>query len=234
MAVAELPVVVHLEAAAHAVIPEGEGVDDGVGVLDVLPEEGVKAVLLDAAAIGGAAKAAQTAALEGEVRQVHKAGLVGIEGAEILDHGPEAGILFLQVAHDDGVEALRLHTGAQGLNIGGAVRNRPGCGRRLKHSVFHAVDRITEKILRLPAALLRQQVLHIGGKAVDDAHAHVPAVLLQIAVGGDVKEVLGGGQLGGIDIFKVRAAALHQLQKAVQLGGGQEGIDRVGKQQKLR
>ncbi len=234
MAVAELPVIVHLEAAAHAVVPEGESVDDGVGVLDVLPEEGVKAVLLDAAAIGGAAEAAQAAALEGEVRQVHKAGLVGIEGAEILDHGPEAGILFLQVAHDDGVEALRLHVRAQGLDIGRTGRRSHGGGRRLIQLVFHTVDRIAEEILRLPAALLRQQVLHIGGKAVDDAHTHIPAVLLQIAVGGDVKEVLGGGQLGGINILKVRAAALHQLQEAVQLGGGQEGIDRVGKQQKLR
>ena len=68
---------------------------------------------------------------------------------------------------------------------------------------------------------------------MDDAHAHIPAVLLQIAVGGNIKEVLGGGQLGDIDIPKVRPAALHQLQETVQLGGGQEGIDRVGEQQQF-
>ena len=233
MAVAELPVIVHLEAAAHAVIPEGEGVDNGVGVLDVLPKESVKAVLLDAAAIGGTAEAAQAAALEGKVRQVHKAGLIGIAGAEVLDHGPQAGILLPQVAHDDGVKALRLHTGAEGLNIVGADRRRQGGGRRLIQPVFHTVDRVTEKLLRLPAAPLRQQILHVGRKAVDDAHTHVPAVFLQIPMGGNVKEVLGGGQLGGIDIPEVRAAVLQQLQKTVQLGRGQKGIDRVGKEQKL-
>ena len=230
MAVAELAVVKHLETAAHAVVPYGEGVDRGVGVLDAVSQQRVEAILIHAFSRGGAAEAAQAAAFEVKIPDVHKAGLVGIEGGEVLYHGPEALVPLPQVPDDDGVKALLFHPGLQALDIGGG-RGRTEGRSGLIYPVFHAVDQVTQKVIRILLALGAQQVLHTRGQAVDHVHAHVVAVVLDEAMGGDIVKVHGGAQLAHIDIPEVRPAALHKLDEAVELGGDKKGIHRIGKKQ---
>ena len=53
-------------------------------------------------------------------------------------------------------------------------------------------------------------------------------------MGGDVIKMLGGGELGGKLAGQINVGSFQQLHKAVQLTGGDEGIDRVGKQQDIR
>lgn len=60
------------------------------------------------------------------------------------------------------------------------------------------------------------------------------AVILNVAVGGDIIEMLGGGKLGGPFAGQVNVCGFQQLDKAVEPIGGDKGVDRVRKQQELR
>ena len=191
VAVAELPVVKHLEAAAHTVVPYGKGIDCCVGVLDTVSQHGVKSVLVDAFPSGGAAEAAQTAAFELKVANIHETGLVGIEGGEIFYHGPQALVPFPEVTYDDGIKALLLYAGAEGLSVfaGGLWLN---CGGGLIYVVFHTVNYITEKLLSVFLPLNVEQILHACGQAVYYPHAHVVTILFNKTMGGNIVKVHGG------------------------------------------
>ena len=109
VAVAELAVVVALEARVRVVVGDGEGVDDGVRGLYLRAQEVVKAVLVDALAGHGAAEAAEAAAAEGELPQIHHAALIGQRGAEVGYHVREVLVVRGAVRDDDHVlcRALR-------------------------------------------------------------------------------------------------------------------------------
>ena len=91
-----------------------------------------------------------------------------------------------------------------------------------------------EEVLQLFSPPLVQQILHVGRQPMDQAHAQIMEILLQETVRRHVKEVLGGGKLRHIFILQRQIVLLDQLQKAVQLRGDEEGIDRVGKYNQLR
>ena len=90
---------------------------------------------------------------------------------------------------------------------------------------------MVEPAFRFLPAFLGGQILHVGGQAPDVMKPKVCAVVLDIAVGSDIVEMLGGGDLGGDFAGNVGTVFLHQSDETVKLTGGNESIDRVGKQQ---
>ena len=82
-------------------------------------------------------------------------------------------------------------------------------------------------------SLFGGQVFHIGRQAPDEVHAHVLYVVLNVAVGGGVIKMLGGGNLGGDLAGHIDAVGLHQLDELMQLTGGDESVYRIGKQQHI-
>ena len=93
VAVAELPVVIHFEAGAHGMIPDGEGVDDGVGSLDLVAQILVKTVGVDAFAGNRAVEAAQAATSEGVLPNVDDTGLPGQYLPEAVHHSLQLGVI---------------------------------------------------------------------------------------------------------------------------------------------
>ena len=86
MSVAEIPVVVCLEQGTHGVIPDGEGINDGISGLDGFSKEGVEIVLVDAFAGNGTLEATQAATVEGVLPQVDDSGFSGEFCLETSDH----------------------------------------------------------------------------------------------------------------------------------------------------
>ena len=230
--VAELPVVIHLEQRTHGVILDIEGVDDGIGGLDLLPEEFIKTVGVNALAVHRAVEAAQAAPLEGKLRQMDHPGLQRQNGAEPFHHGAQTAVPGRQVGHDDHVAPLLLH----GCGNGG--RNRlVYCGLseiHLADPLLHAPAEMLPECLRLLLSLLRGQIFHIGRQTADVLQPQIPAVVLNVAVGGGVIKMFGGGQLGAPLPRHRRLMKLHQLNKAVELAGRNEGVDRIGKHDGVR
>ena len=233
VAVAELAVVVELEPIAHGVVPDGIGIDDGRPGLDVLPKEPIEAVLMDAGPVGGAAEAPQTPAPEGEGPQIHHPGLVGQPGPEPVDHGRKGVVLpFVPVGDDHHRAVPLLHRLSQGGHdphegLRGPVQ--PGLGV----PPLHLPQDEAKEGFRLLPALLGQQVLHVGGQAPKVPEAQIVAVVPDEAMGGHVVKVFGGGDLGGVLAGQVQAAALHELQKPVELGRDKKGIDRIAEQDQV-
>ena len=214
-------------------IPQGKGVHDGVGVLNLLPQKRVEAVAVDAFAARRAVETAEAAAPERELRQIHKARAIGKGRAEIPDERPQALVPLPQIADDHGVEAVLLFARVKHTDIGRALLRRSGSGLFI-NGVLRAEDRVTEKVLQLSSPPLVQQILHIGGEPVDHPHTQVVEVLFQKAVRRHVKKMLGCGKLRHILILQRQLVLPDQLQKAVQLRGDEAGIDRVGKDCELR
>ena len=174
--VAELAVVVHLEAGAHRMVLDTEGIEDGVVLMDRIPEEVVESVFIDAFASRGAVEAAQAAALERKFLDIDDIASEGGYGNEAVDHLFQAGVTGLQVGHYDGF-LVRVPGG------GDAAVNLP--------------EDKAEPVLRLLPAGFLEDVVHVGGQSVQYPQAHVPAVVLDEAVGRDVVKVLGSGYLRG-------------------------------------
>ena len=86
VAVAELPVVKALEAGMGVMVRDGKGIDKGVGGLNGIAQELVKAVLIDALPGDGAAEAPQTPPGKGEVPQIDHPALKGQGRPEIGNH----------------------------------------------------------------------------------------------------------------------------------------------------
>ena len=216
-------------------IPDRKGVDRGVPGLNLLPEEAVEAVLVDAAPGGGAVEAAQAAAVDADLPQVVYAHLAVRAGEEGVDHGPEPSVVPAQVRDQgDGLAALGTvrRDGGRDALPGGLC---PGHIRRGLGQIFlHAPEDVAQEGPGLPAALLAEQVLHIRGEAPDIAQAQVRAVVPDKAVGRDIVKVLGGGELGGPLPAQVHPLLLDQLDEAVELGRDQEGVDRVAEQEQIR
>ena len=217
VSVAKLPVIVHFKAGAHAVTAEGKGVDDGIGVLDLLAQEPVEAVMIDAFARGRAVEAAEAAALEGEVREIYKARAIGKGGGKILDEGAQALVPLPQIAHDHGIKAVQLFDRLQRADIGCALRHSGWRGSMLINGILRAEDGIAEKLRELRSPLLGEHVLHVRREAVDHASAEIMQVFLQETVGRHVEEVLGGGQGRRILVLEGNPPLPHEFQKAVQL-----------------
>ena len=196
---------------------ESEGIDDGVGALDLLAQELVEAVMIDAFARGSAVEAAEAAALEGEVREIHKARAIGKGGGKILDERAQARVPLPQIAHDHGVKAVQLFDGLERADIGCALRHGCGSITVFVYGILRAEDGIAEKPRELPSPLLGEQILHIRREAVDYPCAEIVEILLKKAVGRHIKEVLGGGQGRRILILEGNAPLPHKFQKTVQL-----------------
>ena len=233
VAVAELAVVVALEAGLGVVVGDRERVDERVGALDLRAQEFVKAVLVDALARDGAAEAAEAAAGKRELPQIHHAAVERQSGAEIRDHVPQVLVLGRAVRDDDDVLALRLGGGRQPRLIDGSLRFGRACGRRDEQAVFAGEHQLVEEIPRLALSALGEQVVHVGRQAAHDVHPEVEAVLLHPAVRRDVIEVLGRGDLAGEFSGEVDAVGLDELDEPVQLIGRDERVDGVAEQQKV-
>ena len=213
-------------------VADGEGVDDGGGGLDLRAQEGVEAVLPDALAVARAVEAAQAAALERIFGDVDQPRRPGTGGEEVVDHVLQARVPGAQVGHDHDVRPLSLFDWRKRSLIALRRRGR-GCAR-LAHAVLHAPRGVFQKALRIAPSPFGEQVFHVRGQAVDDAHAQVAAVVLDVAVGGDVVEVLGGGDLGGELSGKLHPVGLDELYQAVELVRSDKGVDRVAEQDQLR
>ena len=216
--VAELAIVIHFEPGAHGMVPDGKGVDHGISRLDLGPEEGIKVVLIEAFSCGGTAEAAQTATQEGIFPDIYHPGGTIQVAAEPGDHSSQLGILRQQVCND---HHIALFSFKNLLWNGDADRGSGDAAGivRLKELLLSAPDQMPEPILRFPAALWGGQVFHIRGQAPDEVHPQLLNVILDVAVGGGVVKMLGGGQLGGDLTPNVNTISLHQFKKAVQLAG---------------
>ena len=234
VAVAELPVVVALEQRPGGVAGNGKCVNKSVGGLDGAPQKVVEAVLVDALAGDGAVHAPEAPAREGEVPQVYHPAGMGQGGPEIGDHGGKARVTGGAVGHDDHVFVPFFGRFGQGGAVSLPRRGTGGGRRRDKEAVPAGENQLVEEVPGLPAALFAQQVLHVCRETPHRLHPQVKAVLLHPAVGGHVVEVFGGGDLAGEFARKVRPALLHQLHKAVQLIGCEEGVDRVAEEHQVR
>ena len=93
VAVAELPVIVALEAGVGVVVGNGECIDKGVSTLDFRAEELVESVLIDTLACYGTTKTPQTAAGKWEFPQVHYTALKGQCSSEVGNYILEVFIL---------------------------------------------------------------------------------------------------------------------------------------------
>ena len=235
VAVAELAVVEEFEAAAHGVVPDGEGVDRGVGALDLLTKQLVKAVLVETLPRSGAAEAAQAAPGKGEVPDVHHPAGAGTDAAEALHHALQVLVLRPHIRHDHHflrIKALRLPGRERRRDRGeGPVGT---AGQRFVDPLLHGPQDAGKEGAGLLPALFRQQVLHVRGEAPQVFQPQVAAVQADIFMGRHVIKVLAGRELGGVFPPQVHAAVLQNREEAVELGRGQKGIDRVGKQQQLR
>ena len=56
---------------------------------------------------------------------------------------------------------------------------------------------MVKKVPGLLLPLLGKQIIHVGRQAPHHLHSQVKTVLLHIAVGGHIVEMLGGGDLRG-------------------------------------
>src|SRR5699024_1896689 len=101
MPVAELPVIIALEAGMGVMVRDGKGVHKPVGRLDGGAEELVKAVLVNAFPGNGTPETAQTAPVKGELPQVDHPALKGKGSPEICDHVLQVSVLGTVVGHDD-------------------------------------------------------------------------------------------------------------------------------------
>ena len=216
VAVAELPVVVHLEAGAHRMVLDAKGVEDGVVLVDGVPKVIVETVLVGALPRRGAAEAADAAALEREVLDVDDVALIGKHGYETVDH-PLQPVISGEKVRDDDSAPFRLLL-------------RHGLGRRFGQ----LPQRKIEPVLRLLPSFLFQEIVHVGGKPFQAADAHILAVVLDEPMGGDVIEVLGGGDLRSNLAGEILPGLFHQLDEPMELVRDQESVDWIAEDDELR
>ncbi len=191
VSVAELTVVVELEARAHRVVAYREGADYRIGGLNLLAKEAVEAVLVDARTVGGAVKAADAAAVETDFREVDDARRVGIDGLEVAHHRLDR-LGSIAALHDDDRLAARLLLGL-GQRRKVILHLRRRLDRRLfDNSLLRAVEDVLHKLTCVALTRLLREVVHIGGETLDVAKPEVCAVVRDKAVCGDVVEVLRG------------------------------------------
>ena len=197
-------------------IAQGEGIDNGVGALDLFAQKHIEPVVIDASALGCTVEAAEASSLERKLGEIHKACTIGKGSGKVLDESAQALVLFPQVAHDDGVKAVLLFAGVKAAFIRLRRLFRRGL-RVFVHGVFGAEDGVGEKPLKLSSSLLGQHVLHIRREAMDHARPEIVKIFLHEAVGRHIEEVLGGRELGHIFVFEGDPLLLHELHEAVQL-----------------
>ena len=100
--------------------------------------------------------------------------------------------------------------------------------------MFHIPAHVTEELQRFRLTFFIQQILHIRRQAGDIAETKIIAVVLYELMGGRIVKVLGGRELGRVFAGEVHAVLFYELDKAVQLGGDQKCVDRVGEQKEIR
>ena len=175
----------------------------------------------------GAAKTAQAPAGEGEFPDVYHAALFGEHRLKIMDHIGESHVLLSTVCDDDHIFRPGLGHFGQAALIGRLLM-RVDCGTRLyEDSVGAREHQLVKEHPRLFLSLRREQILHIGREAAHHMKSQIQAVFFHIPMGGDVVEVLGGGDLRGDLAAEADAVGLDKLDEPVKLIGHQEGIDRV-------
>ena len=241
MAVAELPVVKHLEAASHGVITYGIGIDDGVRSLDPLPQEGVKPVFIDACPVGRAMKTAEASAGEVKLRQIHDFRLIGNGSAKSFCHALQRTACRKVGNNGDFTRpALPVCRGGilrmlRGADMRCRFRNAAVlCDARLAVPVFHPPQSKAEESLRFLLPLLMQQILHIRGETAEIPQFHVVAVVLNKAMRGNVVEVLGRRNLRGIFSGQIDILFLDQLDEPVQLGRHQKRVYGIAEENQIR
>ena len=166
VAVAELTVVIHLEPGTHGVIPDGEGIDDGIGGLNLVAQVIVEPVGVDAFARNGAIEASQTAAPEGVFPDVDDSGFPGHFRPESIDHDLQLGIIIPEVCHDDHIAGLFHRVRFRnGDGLGGSWDR--GSREGLINIFRHGPAEVTEEIFGLLLAFFRGQIVHIRRKTPD-------------------------------------------------------------------
>ena len=105
---------------------------------------------------------------------------------------------------------------------------------RFLHAVFHAEKQVVEELFRLAPPLFGEKILHVGGESVHEGETEIPGEFPDKPVGGHVVEMLGGGDLSGVLAVKIHAALLHRLHEPHELGGDEEGVDRITEDQAVR
>ena len=232
VAVAELTVVVHLEAHAHAVILDIEGLDDAICLLDMLTQKDFETVLVDALSLGRAMEASEASALEEEGAEIDDSGIVRDLCPETSNHGFERwiGIGTIDQNHDILI-LFRIICGFRDIDF----RNQSFLcvlDGFLEDAVFNAPDQVLEPVGGLLLTLGFQKVVHVRRQAGNIVEAQVEAVVADVVVGGDVVEVLGCGDLAGCLVSDIQKAFLHAFlhhaDEAVKLARGDEGVDGVG------
>ena len=230
MPVTELSVIVHLEPVTHGMVLDAECIDDGIVLMDLFAQQGVKAILVEAFAACGTVEATDATSREGECLDVHLITLKGKNIAETVDHAAQGLVLVATVAdnHHPFVCTM-LHL--SGWFAGQSVRGRRGhCRGLLEVALTDVPQDETEPLLCLVLPLGMEQIVHVCREPFDEADAHISTIVFDEAVGCNVVEMLGGGELRGCLIREVRTALLHQFHKTMQLAGNDEGIDGVAEQ----
>ena len=212
-------------------VTQGKGVNYRVCLINILKEI-LKAVVIDALTVIAAVQAAEAAALEGKVRNVHKARFIRKSRGEVLHHRAQALVLLAQVADYDGVIVLGLLRRLKAAFVFSARSGR-STARRLGYPILNAESGITEKRLKLASPLLGQQILRPGGEPLYNAHAHIIAVILNEALRGHVIKMQRGRKLRRKNAGEVSPRGLQQFNEPVQLRGDEKIIHRIGEDKQV-
>ena len=216
-------------------VPDAEGIDRGARLLDVLAQEAVEAVFVNAGSVRGAVEAAQTAPGKGKVPEVDEPDGIGRHFHKAPDHGVQGLISLFQIRHErDRPLRGRLPPVFRDRRF----RQRPGPARRggnvLRKPVFRRPEHMPEEIEGFLPPFLLQQIFHIRREASQAGQMQIGAVFADELVRRGVVKMLGCRNLRREFSRQVRPAFLHQLEKAVKLGGDEKGVNRIAEDDQLR
>ena len=147
---------------------DAEGIKDGIVLMDCVPEEIVKAVLVHAIAGSGAVETAEAAALEREILYVNNVAFVRKNGLETVNHSLQLCIFREKVRNNNRFLCCT-------LNLRGI---------ELPKQEIQPVNSL------LPP-FFRQDIIHIRGESVKVLKTHIGTIVLNETVGSDVVKMLG-------------------------------------------
>ena len=106
MAVAELAVIIHLEASSHGVVADSERIDDGLCSLDLLAKIGVEPVFINTLSVNRTVKAAEASTLKRVLQKIYHAGVVGKNSLKTCNHPGKLSVFRSTVGDDHHVACL--------------------------------------------------------------------------------------------------------------------------------